>query len=220
LEDELLKKFILLIFPLFLALFISTSVFADETIIIKLREFWPGVSDGIKTTGALAAGNYFRADGQTNLGTVLLSWDHDGNGIEECGEDTKLLGIKVTLKSHDGRNRLVLRGPVENDVYAKWVYDYGFDNSEDEGRTLLGYERYINLEEDFPSCEDGSNNRSTIAEVFYYETDENPQPFTLVKQWWGTWGAGRKFSGAKAYGYLDHSPFISPAVVAKLVLIE
>ena len=216
-----MKKTIPVIFSLFLALSISTSAYADETIIIKLREFWPGVSDRTKTTGALAAGNYFSADRQTNLGTVFLSWDHDGNGIEECGEDTKLLGIKVTLKSHDGRNRLVLKGPVENNVFAKWDHDYP-DLKKCGGRTLLGYEDYLNLDENLDQylkqCIIDGVFRSTVAEVFSYDNEEK-SPFTLVKQWWGTWGAGRKFSGAIAYGYLDHSPFISPAIVAKLVLI-
>lgn len=223
-----MKKIILIVLSLFLAVSTSTSAYAafPNEILIMLREFWPGVDDGTKTVGATAAGNYFSATGE-NLGTVILMWDSDGENIENCSGDlppksTKLIAATIILKSSDGRDRLVLWGPIESNVVAQWGYDYA--GLVGEGRILIGYEDFLNpLNPDDEIVDCGTDGRATIAKIVLADAESGDQAddggFTMKKRWWGTWGDGRYISEAVVTdAYLDHSPNIFPAIIATLKL--
>jgi hypothetical protein len=210
-----MKKIILIVLSLFLAVSTSTSAFAafPNEILIMLREFWPGVDDGTKTVGATAAGNYFNTAGE-NLGTVILMWDSDGENIEACSYTTNLIAGTVILQSHNRRDRLVLRVPIENNVVAQWLYDYDDPEFNGESRILLGYEDFLNPDTQIAFCESDDNARATIAAIVSLTGE-----FIMEKRWWGTWGDGRYISEAVVTdAYLDHSPNIFPAIIATLKL--
>lgn len=221
-----MKKKVCILFAIGIVLSVSTSVYAiDNVFTIMLREWFPGIENGGVTEGALASGNIFDSDGD-NVGWVNISWSHNGLDIEACGQTTTLLRLKLVMNFNDG-GRLVLVGPANGPVGAYWGYD---DPLHPDGNILLmGYSRFLDPDTDTDNivpnvdppgdmvlCDDtifgGDPNAAYIAQV--------PR-FQVVRQRVGSYGVyGRSFRWGDVHGFLDHRPFVSPAVVGKVILHE
>lgn len=206
-----MKKFTFILIAICMALSISSSVYADDPeniFTIKLREWFPGIDTGDITVGALASGNFFDSDGN-NLGSVNISWSHNGIGIEECNGETALIRLRLVMNFNSG-GRLVLIGPVNGTVNANWDFD---DPSCPDGNCpLIGYSNFldptINPVEDLLSCDAAGDSTSAfIAQV---------PSFQVARQWFGSYGT--RFRGGFVSGFLVHTPIVSPAVVGEVVL--
>lgn len=141
-------------------------------------------------------------------------------GIETCNADTELIRIRIVMNFYDA-GRLVLVGPADGPVYANWDFD---DPDHPDGNILLiGYSNFLypdtdtnNIQRDIEPpgdivfCDDtfgGDLNEAYIAQV---------PNFKVVRQRFGSYGI--PFRKGEVYGFLDHRPFVSPAVVGKVRL--
>ena len=107
-----MKNKLFILFAIGIVLSVSSSAGADgDVFTIMLREWFPGIENGGVTKGALASGNIFDDSNGNNVGWVNISWNHNGLGIEECGEDTELIRIRIVMNFFEG-GRLVLIGPA------------------------------------------------------------------------------------------------------------
>jgi hypothetical protein len=206
-----MRKMAYFIFAVCVILSFSALAYADDFELIG-REISPGIDLGNRTVGALFVGKFFyleecELEGEAGRFTVIL--DHNGVGIEECGESTHLLRFKIIMNFNSGA-KLVLLGPTDGDVFAIWGSN---DPACEDGNCPIingaDYLYYIDLfgpEEPNPvECSVGGN--AYIAEV--------PE-FHVRRQWFGSWGT--RFTGGTVNGYLVHTPIISPAIFGSLAV--
>lgn len=207
-----MKKFIPIAIVICLAISVPTTVYADDSenvFTIMLREWFPGFEIGGVTVGALASGNFFDSEGN-NDGWVNISWTHDGLGIEECGETTELIRIKIVMNFYDG-GRLVLVGPADGTAGAYWGYDDPDPACYDGNCPILSYSDFLDPNlipgDDLASCEVGNPEAAYIAHI--------PE-FLVTRQRFGSYGTS--FHGGYVHGLLDHTPIVSPAVIGEITL--
>jgi hypothetical protein len=171
--------------------------------------------------GATFVGNIFNnpndeADDSVGLFTLILG--HNGSGVEECGGQTQLLNFKLVMNFFPF-GRLVLVGPTEDPVYASWDYD---DPSCVNGNCiLLGYANFLDPDTTLPpdpdtdliDCDADTSDTGTVNDVNAAYIAE-VESFDVVKQRFGSWGPpSRGVIGGSVSGFLDHTPYISPAIV-------
>jgi hypothetical protein len=205
-----MKKLLPIVFTVSVLLAISTFAYADDFELIG-REISPGINLGGRTVGALFVGKFFDSSFSTELGRFTVILDHDGSGIEVCGGRTQLLRFKLVMNFNTGA-RLVLLGPVDGEVHAKW--DWNDPACEDGGCPLITGEDYIHYIDLFDpqapdpaACQDGGS--AFIADV---------EQFDVGRQRFGSYGTS--YSGGSVSGHLVHTPVISPAIFGSLTLAE
>jgi hypothetical protein len=173
------------------------------------REISPGISVGGKTVGAAFLGKFFDQGHTKELGQFSVCLDHNGENIEVCGGETKLIRFKLIMSFNAG-GRLVLVGPRESGVAAEW--DWDDPNCPYGNCPLISYDDYINLLSRLNTSElsdcGGNGGFSFIAEV---------PSFDVVRQWLGSYGVGFR-SGSIQNRWLVHTPVISPAIFGTVVL--
>jgi len=206
-----MKKTLRIIIFVCLALFIS-SITCAETFYLKGREISEGHPTSYGIAGATFVGNFFNNPGDEagdSAGYFTLILGHDANGIEECGEQTQLISFKLVMNFFPF-GRLVLVGPTDSPVFASWVWDDPL--CVNSNCILLGYANFLDpVIPDPPligcdeSYDDNDLEAAYIAEV---------GTFHVVKQRFGSWGPpSRGVIGGLVSGFLDHTPYISPAIV-------
>ena len=208
-----MKKSLSIIIWVCLALFISSTTYATEIYYLKGREISAGHSTSDGVAGATFVGNIFNNpsdEAGDSVGLFTLILGHNGSGIEVCGEPTQLISFKLVMNFFPF-GRLVLVKPTDVPASASWVWD---DPSCVNGNCiLLGYEYFLDpvtpdpplIDCDDESYDDNDPEAAYIAEV---------EPFSVVKQRFGSWGPlSRGVTEGLVSGFLDHTPYISPAIV-------
>ena len=165
------------------------------------REYFPGITIGTTTFGAMFAGKVVN-DEDVIVGQFNVSLDHQGGPIEACRATNTLVRFRLTMKFFDGR-RLVLVMPQGETAEANWIWDDVDCPNGGRGCEIHSLE---NLELD--KCEDvGDPNVSLIAEV---------GTITLNKRKFGSRGFD-EISRGILYGMLIHTPPFFPAVIGTFV---
>lgn len=218
-----MKKIVFIILAVCMVISVASSAFASKAFTIELREWFPGINTGDITIGAMASGNIFFKG--KNVGYVNIAWSHNGEGIEVCEGKTTLLSIRIEINFNDG-GRLVLVGPFYDDesepepVTANWDFD---DPSCPDGNCpLLGYTNYLDPDivrlyptldpyDKLEPCEtEGDPYAAYIAQILSFEV-------VVVRQRIGS-RFRTSYSGGEVFGFLDHRPIISPAVIGEISL--
>jgi hypothetical protein len=207
-EDFPMKKLLYLVVAAGVFIILSTVALADDFELIG-KEISPGIDLGDRTVGALFVGKFFDSSFSSELGRFTVILDHDGVGIEECGGRTQLLRFRLIMNFDSGA-RLVLLGPVDEEVDAYW--DWNDPDRVAGGCPLINgadYLRYVVLFSPAPpnpvACTDGGN--AFISDV--------PE-FGVRRLWLGSYRT--PFSGGSVSGHLVHTPIISPAIYGSLTL--
>jgi hypothetical protein len=219
-----MKKSLRIIILVCLALIISSIAYADPLYLYG-REISAGHPTSYGVEGATFVGNFFNRpvdEGGDIAGYFTLMLNHNANGIEECGQQTQLLGFKLVMNFFPF-GRLVLVGPTEDPmtdpVYASWNWD---DPLCVNGNCiLLGYANFLDPDTDPATdlihCDDTSEpyTDNDILAAYIAEVGS----FNVVKQRVGSWGPpSRGVTGGLVSGFLDHTPYISPAIVGVVYL--
>lgn len=206
-----MKKTLRIIIFVCLALFISSITYA-ETFYLKGREISEGHPTSYGVAGATFVGNFFNNPGDKagdSAGYFTLILGHDANGIEECREQTRLISFKLVMNFFPF-GRLVLVGPKDGPVYASWDYD---DPLCVNGNCiLLGYKNFLDpVSPKLIDCDATSDFDENDEYAAYIAEVES---FNVVKKRFGSWGPpSRGVTGGLVSGFLDHTPYISPAIV-------
>ena len=213
-----MKKSLRVIILVCLALFISSITYAEQ-FYLKGREIYQGYPTSYGVAGATFVGNFFNNpddEAGDRVGYFTLFLGHDANGIETCGEQTRLISFKLIMNFFPF-GRLVLVGPTDSqEVYAFWEYD---DPTCVNGNCpLIGQANYLDPDldplTDLIGCAYTSDPYSDNDTLSAYIADVTV--FDVVKQRFGSWGT--TFSGGTVRGFLDHTPYISPAIVGVVEL--
>ena len=169
------------------------------------REIFPGIEQDGVTKGAVFIGEVLDSSYQSK-GYFSVTIDHDGNGIEACGQQTEIFRFKLVLSlTNIGRLVLVMYQPS---AIADWSYD---DPNCPFGGFCWNDDTPIRID-DLEDCTIGDLEESLIAEV---------EPIVLKKQWLGTFGSAfRAVQFASIYGLLIHTPPLVPAVIGYLTFSE
>lgn len=176
------------------------------------RELFKGIQYGDVYYGALFMGKILDATYTEEVGDFSVTLNRVNEGVEMCGEDTRVLQFKLVMNFDDG-SRLVL---VLDDDSAAAAWDYS-DPFCDGKCIFRGYPAYIyllkNFANPFPGC---SGEDALIAKM---ESDGG-NPVLLRKQWLGSSLRGfvRGVNGAELSGWLVHTPLVVPAVFGTVVL--
>ena len=163
------------------------------------REYFPGITIGDTTVGAMFAGIVKNAEGIA-VGQFNVFTNHQGGPIEQCGATNILVYFKLTMNFFDGR-RLVLLMPYGDTAEANWDWD-------DAACPYGGREcDFYSVENRVPCESDVNPEVSLVAEV---------SNIPLTKRQIGSRGFD-EISGGELYGWLIHTPPIFPAVIGTFV---
>ena len=163
------------------------------------REYFPGITIGTTTYGAMFAGKVKNAEGIA-VGQFNVITNHQGGPIEQCGATNVLVYFKLTMNFFDGR-RLVLLMPYGDTTEANWDWD-------DATCPYGGRECDFYSVENLVPCESDVNPEvSLVADV---------SNIPLTKRQFGSRGFD-EISGGVLNGWLIHTPPIFPAVIGTFV---
>jgi len=208
------KTFFVLLVAVMFILPASASYAGDKTLHLVGRELSAGIQIGDVYYAALFLGKIYDARYSRDLGDFSVTLNRVDEGVEQCGQDTRILQFKLKMYFNDG-SRLVLVLD-EPDAVASWDYDDPFCP---DGCIFPGYYAYIAAleteENPFPSCTLDTDDVALIANV-----GSEFDPIVLRKQWLGSsWsGLARNARWAELNGWLVHTPLIVPAVFGTVVL--
>lgn len=118
-----MKKIAHLILAVSLVMLFSSFAYANGLQSFQLigREIFPGFDLGNKRVGAVFLGKFFD-EYWTEVGRFSVILDNDGQNIEICEGETELLRFSLIMNFRTGA-RLVLVGPTDDDVFARWDWN-------------------------------------------------------------------------------------------------